>query len=79
MQVILVRSTNSAVAGNPILGVFTDSTAADNAVIVFKDAEKAHLKERWKGNWKHFVSDFYVESLTSDIPAEELATEKYKN
>jgi hypothetical protein len=78
-QVFLVRSDNSAIAGNPIVGIFTDPKAAEDAVLLFKRADEVQMKERWKENWKHFVSVFYVDAFTADIPAEDLVSAKYKD
>lgn len=77
MQVILIRSHNSAVANNPVLGVFTDEAAAEAAIEVFKNAEEAQMKERWKDDWSKFTSLFYREFYTADVPAQILADKKY--
>jgi hypothetical protein len=77
--IFLVKARNSALASDPIMGAFSDSQEADTAAGVFKESEEKHLKANWGDDWEHFTSQFYVESLLTDIPAEQLAAEKYQD
>lgn len=77
MEVFLVRSTNSALAGNPIHGIFTDAKAAEEAKTAFESAEATHLQLRWDEDWEAFASAFYVEECPTDIPVAQLIAEKY--
>lgn len=77
MQIYLVRSENSALRSAPIHAFFTEADEAAEAVDLFAETEKNHLKELWSDKWSLFSSRFYVEAATANIPAQQLAEGMY--
>jgi hypothetical protein len=77
MDVFLVRSKNSALGVIPVHAVFTDPDEADQAAVLFAATEATHLQEAWADNWPLFTSTFYVEPLTADMPAQQIADAMY--
>lgn len=77
MEIFLVRSENPALRRNPIHAVFTDPDKAAEEADLLAETEKAHLQEAWAEKWNLFSSTFYIEPLTADIPAQEIADAMY--